>query len=166
MRAVAREAGISKGLLYHYFTSKRELFDATLEAAAAELRARTAPPGAGEPLEQLTASVDAYLGWIEENSDAYVRLLRSANALSAVSSLIERIRADTAERILEAVSDGPPSPGLRIAVDGWLWFMDGACLNWLAHRDMARERLRDLLVAAMAGALGAAAQADPGARLR
>jgi hypothetical protein len=39
--------------------------------------------------------------------------------------------------------------------------MDGACLYWLAHRDITREQLRDMLVTAFAGALGAAVQAGP-----
>src|SRR3954447_2270599 len=38
MASVARAAGIWKGLLSHYFPSKRALFVSTLEAAAAELR--------------------------------------------------------------------------------------------------------------------------------
>ena len=43
MSDVAKEAGISKGLLYHYFSSKQDLFRATLEVAAAELYAQVAP---------------------------------------------------------------------------------------------------------------------------
>ena len=40
MAAIAREAGISKALLYHYFPSKQAFFVATLEQAAAELAER------------------------------------------------------------------------------------------------------------------------------
>jgi len=43
MRKIAREAGISKALLYHYFPSKQAFFQATLAQAAEELRARTEP---------------------------------------------------------------------------------------------------------------------------
>ena len=47
MSQLAREAQISKALLYHYFPSKRRLFEAALEEGAEELRARTEPdPGA------------------------------------------------------------------------------------------------------------------------
>ena len=38
MAQIAREAGISKALLYHYFPSKQAYFTATLEDKAAELR--------------------------------------------------------------------------------------------------------------------------------
>ena len=43
MAEIAREAGISKALLYHYFPSKEEFFKAALAQAAAELAERTAP---------------------------------------------------------------------------------------------------------------------------
>src|SRR5215217_5729002 len=41
MARIAREAGISKALLYHYFPSKQAYFTATLEEKAAELSALT-----------------------------------------------------------------------------------------------------------------------------
>ena len=43
MAAIAREAGISKALLYHYFPSKQAFFQATLEQAAGELAERVRP---------------------------------------------------------------------------------------------------------------------------
>jgi len=43
MSKIARSAGISKALLYHYFPSKRAFFAATLVQAAEELRRRTEP---------------------------------------------------------------------------------------------------------------------------
>ena len=47
MARIAKEAGISKALLYHYFPSKEAYFVATLEEKAAELqRAHGAGPGA------------------------------------------------------------------------------------------------------------------------
>jgi hypothetical protein len=41
-------------------------------------------------------------------------------------------------------------------VHGWLWFMDGACLDWIEHRDLSRGELRDLLLGTLFGALAAA----------
>jgi hypothetical protein len=34
--------------------------------------------------------------------------------------------------------------------------MDGACLNWIEHRDIEREELRDLLLGVLFGSLLAA----------
>ena len=49
MARIAREAGISKALLYHYFPSKQEFFVATLQQAAEEIRRRTEPDPAVPP---------------------------------------------------------------------------------------------------------------------
>ena len=39
---------------------------------------------------------------------------------------------------------------------GWVRFMDGACVDWLAHRDMDRETVRNLLLGTLGGTLMAA----------
>jgi AcrR family transcriptional regulator len=161
MAEVARAAGISKGLLYHYFPSKRDLFVATLEAAAAELQEITEPDPSLPVAEQLVSALDAYLAWIDEHSDSYAKLMESASGSDDVRSYMAQVRAGTVERMLEGVVKGGDPAAVRTALHGFLWFMDGACLDWLAHRDLTREQLRDMLVTTFAGALGAAIQAGP-----
>src|SRR5690349_11751772 len=80
MARIAREAGISKALLYHYFPSKQKLFAATLAQAADELRVATDPPADAPPAEALAHSVDAFLAWIEQHETAYRKLLESAGS--------------------------------------------------------------------------------------
>jgi AcrR family transcriptional regulator len=153
MSRIAAEVGISKSLLYHYFPSKQAFFEATLGAWAEELRARTEPNPDLPPLEQLTASLDGFLSLIEENSVAYRQLVDGATGTSEIRDLIDEVRATTAARILDGIyPDGAP-PKARTAVAGWLWFMDGACLDWIDHRDIDREELRDLLLGVLIGAL-------------
>ncbi len=161
MAEVARAAGISKGLLYHYFPSKRDLFVATLEAAAAELQQITEPDPSLPVAEQLVSALDAYLAWIDEHSDSYEKLMESASGSDDVRSYMAQVRAGTVERMLQGVVKGGDPAAVRTALHGFLWFMDGACLDWLAHRDLTREQLRDMLVTTFAGALGAAIQAGP-----
>jgi AcrR family transcriptional regulator len=155
MSQIARAAGISKALLYHYFPSKRDYFVATLAGGAEELRTRVEPDPAVPPAQALAASVDAYLGWIEENAAAYEKLFRSAGAVPEVRELVDGVRASTADRIVEGL-DAADNPRARTAVRGWLWFMDGACLDWIAHRDLERAELHGLLLGTLAGALMAA----------
>jgi AcrR family transcriptional regulator len=158
MARIAREAGISKALLYHYFPSKEAYFVATLEEKAAELAQRTQPDPAQPPLEQLSASLAAYLAWVEANAGSYEKLLRSA-AVPEVRTLLDRVRGDTARRIVDGVrGQKPATPVLRTAVAGWLWFMDGACLDWIAHGDPDRETLHGLLLATLVGAVLAAGE--------
>ena len=164
MSDLAREAGISKGLLYHYFPSKRDFFTATLAAAAAELAAVTQPDPSLPPAEQMSRSLDAYLEWIEQNAEGYRRLLESAGSPD-VRSLIDEVRERTVDRIVDGVSAGGGTEALRLAVRQWLWGMDGAILDWLDTPAIERAQLRDLLLGTFAGALAAASQVDPSLEL-
>jgi AcrR family transcriptional regulator len=157
MARIAREAGISKALLYHYFPSKRHFFVATLQDAAEELARRTQPDPGLPPAEALSASLDAFLGWIEENEPAYRKLMESAGTVPEVGEWITRVRDDTSARILDGLGAGvDPPPKLRAAARAWLWFMDGAILDWLDHRDLERAELLELLLGSLAGSLAAA----------
>ena len=159
MARIAREAGISKALLYHYFPSKQAYFSATLEQAAAELAARVAPDPSLPTREQLARSLDAYLDWIEEHRDAYVVLLRSVGTIPDLREMVVGVRAATAQIILGGLNPSPPTPpppALRTAVRAWLNFVDGALNDWIEHGDLERDALRDLLIESLAGVVRAA----------
>jgi AcrR family transcriptional regulator len=157
MAHIAREAGISKALLYHYFPSKSEYFQATLRQAADEVAERTEPAEGASAWEAIAGSLDAFLAWIEERPLAYRKLMDGAAAVPEVGTLVGEVRDRTSHRILEGIGAGdPPPPAARAAVRGWLWLMDGAIVDWLEHRDMDRDELRELLLGTLAGALRAA----------
>ena len=158
MAKIARAVGISKALLYHYFPSKQAYFQATLEQAAAELAETVQPDPDLPPVEQLAGSLDAYLGWIERNADAYAKLIASVGAVPEVRELVERVRNETADRILQGISPSGVKPPLRAAVRGWMWFMDGAIMDWIEHRDIERERLQGLLLGTLLGAVTASGE--------
>ena len=162
MSAIAREAGISKALLYHYFPSKQAFFVATLEQQAAELAARVdAVDPALPPAEQLAAALDAFLGWVEEHAEGYGKLLVGAATHPEVRELVEGVRQQTAERILAGIAPDPAPPAVRAAVRGWLWFMDGVLADWLEHRDIDRDALRGLLLGTLLGAVTSAGAQPP-----
>jgi AcrR family transcriptional regulator len=155
MAQIARAAGISKALLYHYFPSKEEFFKATLAEAAAELVARTAPDESLPPLEQLRASTRAYVGWIDERRDSYVKLIQSAGSVPEVRDLIANVRDFTSARILEGLVPEPErTAAKRAAVRGWLWLMDGVLLDWIEHADRDADDVADSLVDSLVALLG------------
>jgi AcrR family transcriptional regulator len=158
MAKIAREAGISKALLYHYFPSKQAYFAATLEDKAAELSALTEPDPSLPPVAQLTGSLGAFLGWVEANREAYGKLVRSAAAIPEVREVVDRVRDATSARILEGIAPGGAPPALRTAVRAWLWFMDGAILDWVEHGDLEREQLQGLLLGTLTGAVTASGE--------
>jgi AcrR family transcriptional regulator len=166
MSEIARRAGISKGLLYHYFSSKEELFRTTLETAAGELAESIAPDPALPPAERVKASLDAFIDWIEVHEASYVRLIEDGGSVSGVRELLARVRHQSAELIATQAVDGDPPRTLVTAALGWLGFIDAACIDWLRNRHMRRDQLRDLLIGALFGALMAASSVEPSVQLK
>jgi AcrR family transcriptional regulator len=152
MSRLAQEAQISKALLYHYFPSKRRLFEAALAEGAEELRMRTEPDPARPPAEQLARTLAAFLEWVQERPSAYATLLESAGS-GEVREIVADVRATTAARILAGLGADGARPATRAAVHGWLGFLDGAILDWIAHDDLSRQELHGMLLGAFTGAL-------------
>jgi len=75
---IAKQAGISRGLLFHYFASKQEFHVEVARAAAAELIARTEPDRSLPPLDALHGALTAFMDYVVENPDNYKSLVRGA----------------------------------------------------------------------------------------
>src|ERR1700712_3807773 len=78
IETLADEAGISRGLLYHYFGGKQEFHTAVVRRAADDLFAVTAPDGDGSALEQLPGALARYVGYSVGNYRGYAALGRGA----------------------------------------------------------------------------------------
>jgi AcrR family transcriptional regulator len=157
---IAAAAGISKGLLYHYFPSKRDFYVAVVREAADEMQAVTETDPDLPAIERLSAGLDRYLEYVETHARGFATVLRAGiGSDPEVASIVEDVRSAMAGRILEDLSlDGEPPAGVRIAVRGWVGFAEAASLEWLERREIPRDELRDLLIKALTGAVGAAAQ--------
>ena len=157
MAQIAREAGISKALLYHYFPSKEEFFKAALAEGAAELAQRTAPDDSLPALDQVDASTEAFVSWIGDRGAAYMKLLQSVGAVPELRETVTAIRDFTSARIIDGlVPEAERTPAKRAAVRAWLWFMDGVLLDWIEHGDRDADSVSDQLVASLTALLDAA----------
>ena len=150
---IARSAGISKGLLYHYFPTKRDLYVAGLREIAAELVAKTeAIPDNLAPIERVRAGIDAYLDHVSAQARAYIALMRGGiGSDPEVVAVLDGTRARLIEQLLHKVEETPLAPLLshplfKIAVRGWIGFVEAASIDWLARPQGDRAALRDLLV--------------------
>jgi AcrR family transcriptional regulator len=165
MNDIAAAAGISKGLLYHYFTNKRELFQATLEDTAGDIARLIAPDENLPPVERVSQSLTDYLGWIEEHEHSYVRLIEDVASVSDVRDIVTRVREETAVLIATQAVGGEPPRALVTAALGWLWSVDGVCLDWLGRRHMTRDQVRDYLLGMLFGSVMAMAGVEPAIKL-
>jgi AcrR family transcriptional regulator len=154
---IAASAGISKGLLYHYFPSKRDFYVAVVRHSADEMQAITETDPDLAPLERLSTGLDKYLEYVDTHARGYSTVLRAGiGSDREVAAIVEDVRSAMVNRILDDFR-GEPSPAVRIAVRGWVGFAEAASLEWLERRELTREELRDLLIQALTGAIGAAA---------
>lgn len=166
MAAIARAAGVSKPLLYHYFPSKIDLFKAAVAEHADELRQLLETPSGATPAEQLAHVLDAYLGWIEQHEPTWTKLIQSTMTLPEARQLVEGFRSRTLVELAHGLTGrSEPQPALRTALRGWLGYIDAAILDWTAHHDLTRAELRDLVLAAFGAAVLSAQQADPSIKL-
>ena len=143
---IAAEAGISKNLLYHYFSGKRELFMAVITESADRMLAATEPDMTLQPMERLHASLAAHLDYAVEHAAGYTALLRGAGGDAEVQALLNELQDRVVERTLRSrpIPGGPP-PELALALHGWVGMVDSLTLHWLEHRHLPQDRVRELL---------------------
>src|SRR5690242_7893064 len=75
---VARRAGISRSLLFHYFPSKRDYYAAVTRAAARALEEHLLPRSGGAGSGQVTGMLDRYVGWVETYRESHLAFVRGA----------------------------------------------------------------------------------------
>jgi AcrR family transcriptional regulator len=151
---LAEEAGISRGLLYHYFGNKHDFREAVVRRAVADLVEQTAPPAGGEPLERLLASVAAYVDYVETNYQGYVSIVRgAAGGNDTLRRVYEETRDALTDRIFTEDAQGeiiPDTPAARLMVRGWSALGEEMVLTWVADpRGVSRDQLLGSLAAAL-----------------
>jgi AcrR family transcriptional regulator len=147
---LAREAKISKGLLYHYFPTKRDLYVGGLTEIANELVKRMmSVPDNLAPIERVRAGLDAYLDHVSQHSRAFVSLMRGGiGSDPEVAQVIEAVRAKLFERFLQRSPFAPAlhdDPTITIGIRGWMGFVEAASISWCADPRLTRAELRELL---------------------
>ncbi len=159
---IAEAVGVSKGLLYHYFDSKRRFYVETVRATLEEMRDVTEPDPTLSPLEQLEASLDRYLDYIERHGSAYETLIRRGiGSDPEVEALVEEERLVVIHRVLRGLGLAEAPPLVRISLRAWLGLVDAACIDWMEHRDVDRNAVRSLLTTSLEAVLVVAAQSTP-----
>jgi AcrR family transcriptional regulator len=160
---VARRAGISRGLLYHYFEDKDAFVVAVLEQASEELRQAFRGNLQLSARERIEAAIDAFIAFAEAHAAGFRAVLTGAVANRDVAALIERTRERDLDAFVAGVVATTADPAgarhsnvLRAALDAHMHFMEGAIVRWLARREITREQLRDLVLRALDGTLAAA----------
>jgi AcrR family transcriptional regulator len=149
---IAREAGVARGLLHHYFGTKRDLY---LEVVRTVMRMPSNPvplqsPGRGIELV-IAESVDRWLEMLERNRGTWLAAIgaRGLGRDPEVEKILEDAREQAADRLIEALQTyeaAQAPPQLRAAIRAYGGFAEAASVEWLERGRLTREQVRVLLV--------------------
>jgi AcrR family transcriptional regulator len=145
---IAKAAGISRGLLFHYFPSKQEFHLEVARAAAAEMIRRTEPDPSQSPVDALRGALTSYIDYVEENPDNYKSLVRGAASGDArMRTIFDETRATMAERIIAVIADVglEVGPRVRLAIHGWVAYVEECVIRWIDAGTVSREQLLEML---------------------
>ncbi|MFO0651566.1 MAG: TetR/AcrR family transcriptional regulator [Polyangiales bacterium] len=147
---VAQAAGVSKGLLYHYFPTKRAFYAEVVREAARQLVEMCDTPESMPPHERLTTGLTRYLDFAERHAPAYVTLMRGGiGSDPVVAAIVEDTRRQLLARLQRAVGGDAPPPTLRLTLRGWLGLVEATSIDWLVTRELARDEVLALWVRAL-----------------
>lgn len=107
MNDVADAAGVTKPVLYQHFTSKRELYIATLETAGGQMidAIRTATHTAPSGREKTTSGMIAYFRWVMTHPESFLLLFGSGTRRDEeFAAVAARIEGTTAEMIAPLIA--------------------------------------------------------------
>ena len=159
---VAQGAGVTPGLVYHYFESKEGLLAAVCDLRARELLQASLADSSLAPIEQVERGVKGYMDFVEAHRLVYLNLFKSP---AAIHPEIVRICEDTRQAIVEhfVVSLGLAKkkvPALRVALRGHLGYSESVILRWLEEQTVPRTVIEQLSFANIGSALESGLRID------
>lgn len=154
MDGIAAEAGISRMVLYRNFGDKGGLYRALAERYVTSLmdRLRAALLSTDDPQARLEATIDAYVGFIEENKEAYDFLMHRAiregrEAEETVADFMRTVAHEIGNVLKREISalgfDPDPAEAWAHGVVGMVHLSTDW---WLRSGDVSRERFIRYLV--------------------
>jgi AcrR family transcriptional regulator len=149
MEAVAKEAGVTRGLLNHYFGGKRELYLTVLRETF-----RGGEPPVPEyvvgatPEQRVAESVDRWLDMVWAGRDTWLATL-GAEGLGRdpeVEDIVERVRERSVDKVIEVLGLGQSeTPELRAVIRGYGGLAEATTREWLLRGRLTREQVQTLL---------------------
>jgi AcrR family transcriptional regulator len=149
---IARAAGVARGLLHHYFGTKRDLY---LEVVRSMMRTPSTPvplQQGGQSIEAIIdAGVDRWLTMLERNRGTWLALIggRGLGTDPDVEAILEAAREQAADRLIEALRSHEASaapPHLRALIRAYSGFAEAASVEWLQRGRLTRAQIHAALV--------------------
>ena len=153
MDDIATEAGISRGLLFHYFPTKTDFYLACIAAAGRRILRTTAPDVDAPGEAQVEMTTRLMVEQIERRRDFYLALVHGHGVADPrVTEVMDSVREGSTDRVVTAL--GVPAHQ-RDVVRAWWAYTEDRALTWSAVPPGERPVLLPALVAECVAALHA-----------
>jgi AcrR family transcriptional regulator len=138
---IAAEASMSKGLLYHYFTDKRDLYLDTLRSVFA------VTSQIPKDCPDLRSCLDDFLTYFERQPALVKMIFRGGIGSDVeVQAILDDYHQRQFEIFFESIPGSATNLYMKLALRGWISFFLELCLQWIEHpEDVSRDQVLRLL---------------------
>lgn len=148
---LAREAGVARGLLNHYFGDKRALYLEVVRRAALLPTLEDVPLPTGSIDERVDEAVRWFLSSYTPERASYITV-RAAEGVGEDAEVVAILDAGAdlaAGRVLEMVGGDPSDPASRAVLRSFGELARGAIREWARDEALSREQAHLLLSQAL-----------------
>src|SRR4051794_25289127 len=148
---IASSAGVTRGLVHHYFGGRKEVYIALLERLGAVREEQLPPPVGGSARARVADSVSRWLDWTAANRTIWLGTLARGEDIAdpdvrrVVTELVRRAVAVLAAHHADIAED---SPRLRYALECWTGLNRAATRRWL-RGEATREQTHELIASTL-----------------
>ena len=148
---IASSAGVTRGLVHHYFGGRKEVYIALLERIGTMREEQLPPPVGRSARARVADSVSRWLDWTEQNRTIWLGTLGRGEDIAdpdigaVVAELVRRAVALVAAHHADIADD---SPRLRYALECWTGLNRSATRRWL-RGEATREATHELIASTL-----------------
>ena len=148
---IANAAGVTRGLVHHYFGGRKDVYVALLERLGAQREDDLRPPAGRSARARVADTVSRWLDWTGANRAIWLGTIAHGEDIAdpevrrVVAGLVSRAVALLATFHADIAKD---TPRLRYALECWTALNRAATRRWL-HGEASREATHELLASTL-----------------
>ena len=145
---LAEGAGVSRGLVFHYFSSKLGLHREVVRTARDSMLRATEPVAELPPIERLRDTLTRIVQFVRDHRGTFYSLVRGAASGSPeVREVVVQARLTQADRLIDVFRElgVEDSELLRIALRSWVVFAEEVLVESTIDTDMSSREIVSFL---------------------
>ena len=148
---IASAAGVTRGLVHHYFGGRKEVYIALVEQLGAVREERLRRPVGRSARARVSDTVSRWLDWTEDNRAIYLATMGRGEDIADPD--VRRIVTDLVRRAVALLTTfhadiAEDSPRLRYALECWTGLNRAATRRWLTG-EATREATHELIASTL-----------------